>query len=206
MLNRKKHLICLFVAAICGSIAFAQNEPIGDKSYYEVKGNVKQISYEYYDLQFNKNGQSLCAGFTSTQKKGNNVVYIVPNDMVGDVSTTYDNKGRLVAHSGFEIELADLKYDSLDRLVYFERLADAEMTSVKIDYDTLGYRSKEFIKRYEVSNEGGTEKVKDKSGNAYGLADTITYTYSILKLDSMGNWVKRKRNDGVIETRQIFYY
>lgn len=182
----------------------AQTEKVGDKSYYEVRGNVKMISYKYYDVNFNKEGQALCLGYTKTRKKGNTVEYIVPNDMVGDMVTTYDNKGRLIKHDGFEFRLNNLKYDDSDNLIYYEGpWEDTGLKCVTIAYDSLGYCSQTVEKLYELQAKS-KNTIKDKFGNVYGLVGTNTYT--ILQKDAKGNWTKRKRNDGKVESRKIYYY
>lgn len=168
----------------------AQTEKVGDKSYYEVRGNVKMISYKVYDVEFNKEGQALCLGYTKTRKKGNAVEYIVSN-MVGDMVTTYDNKGRLIKHEGFEIYIRNMKYDDSDNLIYYESVGEGYDESETRTYDSLGYCCKKIKKVQEAGEE--TE-------------ETNTYTYTVLQKDAQGNWTKRKDNNGDIESRKIYYY
>jgi hypothetical protein len=173
----------------------AQTEKVGDKSYYEVRGNVKMISYEDeytpYDVEFNKEGQSLCLGYTKTRKKGNTVEYIVPNDVIDEEVTTYDNKGRLIKHQGFEFYIRNMKYDDSDNLIYYESGGYWGDESETRTYDSLGYCCKKIKKVQELGEETGK---------------TNTYTYTILQKDAKGNWTKRKRNDGKVESRKIYYY
>lgn len=186
--------VLLIMAILVSNQVYSQSSPVGDKPYYEVNGNVQYIELQYYNVAFNVNGQSFCKDFQTNKKSGENTVYVQSNDMIGDMTATYDASGKLLKHNGFEFRLWDLKYDSLDRLVSFSQSSGTEVYKYKRFYDENGDCVKIIENMYEDDGKG------------MKLASTKTYTYTILSKDDKGNWLKRKRNDGAIESRRIVYY
>ena len=149
----------------------------GDLGGYDLRGPVKKVNYDEWNVTFNEqgqivaeNGQTLKSIFPGGVKRDKDGRLTECNaDGYGSRYYTYNEKGLPT----------EINEDGFAR----------QMT-----YDADGY----------VATE--TSTVAPEMGDEEGELEVITNKYTILDKDSYGNWTKRKDQEGNVTTRSITYF
>lgn len=177
--------------------------PIGDRAFFDVKGNVKSILDVATNnlIEFDTNGLYFSAEYDEVETKdGITTRRATEADGAVEFWAIYDAKGRLIEESESveNMGVFAVEYDKQNRVVKYKDSQHDALVLVTFKYNKEG----DCIQK--------TEKIKEH----YFVVDidvpkeekpTIT-KYTILTKDKQGNWLKRKDSKGETEERVIKYY
>ena len=167
--------------------------PIGDRSLYDVVGNVKSIDAGY-KIEFDEDG-ILKETKDSKAKKvetedGIEYHFEIYDELSYDnidVVYKYDKEGKCIINGINE----NIKYDANNHIASYSSNRDGESSEYTFTYDSDDFLSKVICKTYSIWDNETT---------------TTTTTYKVLAKDDHGNWTKRQDNNGKVEERTIEYY
>ena len=159
----------------------------GDLGVFDLRGPVKECKWGKRTLSFNEQGQW-------TAENGKSLKKIYPGGVKRDKNGRI-TKGMLDAYdeTGHDYQLNS---KGLVTEINYRDFMDGG-TIVTYTYDADGYVATETIQ------ECGMDAYDEETGEEL---KPIVSKYTILEKDQVGNWIKRKDQDGQVVTRTITYY
>ena len=182
----------------------------------DYNGTRKRFSYtmEGFEGECNHLGQQL------TKKKSNSVPYseLLTFDLKGNVRKyTYENKTREFDQNGKALTSGNeqIVYDSRGRIAEIKVGIDGFGGGNKYEYDSNGRVGMERTVLYLLGSEVESRSQMFYNSRGEMIKCIITDSrdkgqsvvlYSNYVYDSHGNWISRKKDGSVIESRTIEYY